>query len=197
MKKYILFTALMIFAALFFAACQGGASPSDGTGAGTDSGQNGGYGAQAAPADDERKASESVTGPNGDSAYSDYPVFEKIETVYMGGWEDPEDDIVFMLSDEERAILWLLMRVDEWVVAEDLPAMGVDSNFRIIEEAVQTSWTFIYHGIGQAWGFSQYYEHTLIIPALPDENSQKICYFAPADVLIDIIAFAETLTASE
>ena len=116
-----------------------------------------------------------------DQPYSYYPVFERIEELYVGGGYG--DEPAYLLSDDERSQLWLLMRVDDWVVASDLPIGGFSSKFYILEG-------------DQTWYFNAYAggDKTLIVPGAPDPNGEKTCYFAPIDVITDILAYTETLT---
>ena len=118
--------------------------------------------------------------------YSYYPVFERIEKIIVGdGYNyEPEDEIIFILNDTERSELWRLMRIDEWVIATDLPAIGLYPTVIITEPAFQV-WFF------NLWDEEQ----ILIIPSSPNPNNdEKVCYFAPLDILTDIITFTETLT---
>jgi hypothetical protein len=123
--------------------------------------------------------------------YSYYPVFDKIEKIEVGSAYEPENQIIFMLSDEERSELWQFMRIDEWVIAPDLPLdLSVSpSEFSIHEKGITEE-----HGAPQSWAFRKWDEQTLISPSLPDKDSKKICYFAPADILPKFISFTETLT---
>ena len=72
------------------------------------------------------------------------------------------------------------MRIDEWLVASDLPVTGYSSEFYITEAS-------------QIWFFNQYYNKTLVVPSSPDKLGEKVCYFAPPDVISDIQAYLETL----
>jgi len=127
-----------------------------------------------------------MTTENTAPPYSYYPVFDKIEKINIGNGYESENDTVFVLSDEERLELWRLMRIDEWIVASDLPHEVPGAVFSIFEKPDKIDAMAF-----QSWAFKQYGEQLLIIPALPDENSVKICYFAPFDILTDIMAFIE------
>jgi len=116
---------------------------------------------------------------NSIDSYSYYPVFDKIEKIYLGdGYEDAQ---AFILSNEERSELWRLMCIDTWVVASGLPESGFPSEFYIDE-------------VNQVWFFNKYSGQALIVPSIPDKNGEKICYFAPANVITDIMSFIKTLT---
>ena len=118
--------------------------------------------------------------------FSNYPIFERIDRIYIGDGYDLENDIIIELNGEERSKLWQLMRIDEWVEVrgEDLPHSGSDAVFRISE------------GTTQGWFFKPYEEEQiLIMPSYPNPNGEgKICYFATSDIISDIMAFTETLT---
>jgi hypothetical protein len=122
--------------------------------------------------------------------YSYYPVVEKIEKIETGSSYEPENQVVFILSDEERSELWLLMRIDEWVIASDLALdLSVSpSDFSIHEMGINEE-----HGAPQSWAFRKWDGQTLISPSLPDKDSKKICYFAPADILPNLVSFTERL----
>ena len=115
-------------------------------------------------------------------SYSYYPIFERIEKICVGdGYGDA--DTVFTLNDDERSALWLLMRVDDWVVATDLPIAGFVPEFYILEDE-------------QAWFFNIYRGQILVVPSSPPPDGDKVCYFAPTDVLTDIMAYTETLVST-
>ena len=112
-----------------------------------------------------------------------FPIFERVKKIYAG--QDFYGEwIAFTLSDEERARLWQLMRVDDWIVASDSLELG-RLQFYIVEhynnEFVQT------------WFFSHLEEQTLIVPSLSNEDGVKTVYFAPACVITDIMAYVEML----
>ncbi|MCL2810977.1 MAG: hypothetical protein FWD25_03710 [Clostridia bacterium] len=123
-----------------------------------------------------------------DPSASRYPVFERIKIVHvyeMGGYYE-EASTDNLLSDEQRSMLWSLMRVDGWVVASDLPETGFLAEFCVVELCDDE--------YVQIWFFNDWSkEHALIVPGVPPQKGEKICYFAPADVIIDIMAYVETL----
>jgi hypothetical protein len=123
-----------------------------------------------------------------DEPYHCYPVFERIDRLTVGDGYEPENDVNFTVSDDERSELWRLMRVDEWVVAADLPVTSFYPTFYIAEE---TETAF------QVWLFTPAFNQwALIVPSFPNPNDDfKICYFAPLDIIADIIAFTETLNS--
>ena len=116
--------------------------------------------------------------------YSYFPIRDRIDEIHIGSDYEDENYTVFVLNEKERVILWQLIRVDEWVVAEDLPAAGFDHDFSISE------------GNEQSWFFCNWYgRQVLIIPSFPNpEDGEKVCFFAPLDVLTDTVAFIDTLT---
>jgi len=135
--------------------------------------------------DDEEEIVESEV----ENEYSYYPVLDKIEKIYIGSAYEPENQIIFVLNDKERLELWQLMKIDEWITASDLPLSLPTSDFSIHEKVINEE-----HGAWQSWAFREWEGQTLIVPSLPDKDSKKICYFASADVLLNLISFTETLT---
>lgn len=135
------------------------------------------------PASEPDRSSEAPapSAPEPDSeAYSYYPVMEGIDKLIVGNGYDQGTE--FIPSDEERETLWGFLRIDEWEVATDLPAMGFAAEF-YLEEGEQT------------WFFNRFSDtQTLIVPSFPDQDGTKICYFAPADVTADVLSYSETLT---
>ena len=92
-------------------------------------------------------------------AYSYYPIFERVKRISTGCLFSAP--ITFTLSDQERATFWQLMRVDAWVVAEDLPGMGEPPPQFSFAEYDNGEWI-------QTWFFSQWEEgQALIIPSMP------------------------------
>ena len=106
-------------------------------------------------------------------------IFEKIEKLSLG--EGYGDDMFFLPNANEQSELLQLMRMDEWVVASDLPITGFSSEFYLQENE-------------QTWFFNKYNDQTLIVPSSPDSNGEKVCYLAPKDVIPDVLAYAETLS---
>jgi len=108
-----------------------------------------------------------------------FPILERIDRLLVGsGFEEP---ITYILDDDQRMDLWSLMRVEDWVVATDLPAIGFSAAFYIYE-IENGEWV-------QTWFFNFWDDQTLIVPWGSGES-----YFAPLDVIDDVLAFAETLT---
>ena len=114
-----------------------------------------------------------------DEEYSYYPTLEKMEKISLGN--EYEDAPFFILNEKERGDLWPLMRINEWVVASDLPISGYSSEFYISEAS-------------QIWFFNQYDDKILVVPSSSDKRGEKVCYFAPPDVISDIQTYLETLT---
>ncbi|MCL2108981.1 MAG: hypothetical protein FWH20_06525 [Oscillospiraceae bacterium] len=126
--------------------------------------------------------------------WSYIPVYSRIDKIYLGsGMEgDIDEDIPISLDSDELAVLWQLMRVDEWEVATDWPWM-LPSEFRITETANDE--------IYQVWFFGEYNGQLMIGPSLsnPDDEenpvtgSHKVIYVAPIEIYTDMLEFIESL----
>lgn len=127
------------------------------------------------------ESSDSASLEWGTEAYNYYPTLEKVEAVCVGDGFGEENKDVFVLSEEELSTFWKLLRINGWEVAMDLKAMGYTPDFYIRESE-------------QIWFFNQYKGKTLVVPSFPDAKGEKICYYAPGDVISDVIAYMETLT---
>ena len=135
-----------------------------------------------APEITSEPASNSNTEPESNStteSYSYYPVADKLERIYLGsGYE--EDPFFIALNEEERLEIWSLMRIDEWVIAEDIPIGGFAEEFYLQEGP-------------QKWLFNQYDGQALIVPSLRDPDGMRTCYYAPVDIITDIKTYTEAL----
>lgn len=120
---------------------------------------------------------EEPTEPAGEYAY--FPVYERVVNITVGNGF--ELGTIYLPSDDQLEALWPMMRFDQWEIATDLPVGGFASVFYIVQE-------------DQVWFFDGYGEKTLVIPSYPDESGKKVCYFAPIEVINDIMSYIDTMT---
>lgn len=96
---------------------------------------------------------------------------------------DGSDDAtkIYTLTSEQQTKLAEVMRLSEWEPATDLPAMGFRAELFFTEAA-------------QTWYINEFGEKALIVPAIPKEDGEKICYYAPVEIITSVIEYLETLT---
>ncbi|MCL2022972.1 MAG: hypothetical protein FWG82_01190 [Oscillospiraceae bacterium] len=107
------------------------------------------------------------------------PVFEKLDTLFVGIGEHYEDNaaVTLKLNAAERERLWALLDVDSWELMEE---ESLDPHaFSIFAE--------------QTWFFAYGDQKTLIVPFFPENDGRKICYFAPEELIANVLAFAHDL----
>ena len=108
-----------------------------------------------------------------------YPVYERLTELCLSYGESRQD--VFTLNEEGRLTLWPLLRVNEWIVATDLPFFSGSGN------------GIYFTANDMAWWVERFDDKTIIIPSDINGNGEKICFYAPDGVRDAVLAFAEIL----